>query len=41
MIVDVRTYTLVPRNMARYLALFESHALPVMLRHGLELMAIT
>jgi len=38
MIVDVRTYTLVPRKMARYLELFESHALPVMLRHGLELM---
>ena len=38
MIVDVRTYTLVPRKMAKYLELFEAHALPVMQRHGLELM---
>jgi hypothetical protein len=38
MIVDVRTYTLVPRKMAKYLELFEKHALPVMQRHGLELM---
>ena len=38
MIVDVRTYTMVPRKMARYLELFERHALPVMRRHGLELM---
>ena len=38
MIVDVRTYTLVPRKMAAYLELFENHALPVMQRHGLELM---
>ena len=38
MIVDVRTYTLVPRKMATYLELFEKHALPVMQRHGLELM---
>jgi hypothetical protein len=38
MIVDVRTYTLVPRKMAQYLALFEEHALPVMRRHGLDLM---
>jgi len=37
MIVDVRTYTLVPRKMAKYLELFERHALPVMKRHGLEL----
>jgi NIPSNAP protein len=37
MIVDVRTYTLIPRKMAKYLALFEKHALPVMKRHGLEL----
>jgi len=37
MIVDVRTYTLIPRKMKRYLELFEKHALPVMLRHGLEL----
>jgi hypothetical protein len=37
MIVDVRTYTLIPRKMARYLELFEKHALPVMQRHGLEL----
>ncbi len=38
MIVDVRTYTLVPRKLATYVALFETHALPVMRRHGLELM---
>ncbi len=38
MIVDVRTYTLIPRKMAKYLELFETHALPVMQRHGLELM---
>jgi hypothetical protein len=38
MIVDVRTYTLVPRKLARYVELFETHALPVMQRHGLELM---
>ena len=38
MIADVRTYTLVPRKMARYLELFETHGLPVMRRHGLELM---
>jgi NIPSNAP len=38
MIVDVRTYTLVPRKMLGYLELFERHALPVMTRHGLELM---
>jgi NIPSNAP len=37
MIVDVRTYTLIPRKMAKYLELFEKHALPVMKRHGLEL----
>jgi len=37
MIVDVRTYTLIPRKMPKYLELFEKHALPVMLRHGLEL----
>lgn len=37
MIVDVRTYTLVPRKMPVYLELFESYALPVMQRHGLEL----
>ena len=38
MIVDVRTYTLIPRKTARYLDLFESHALPVMKRHDLDLM---
>lgn len=37
MIVDVRTYTLVPRKLPRYVELFEQHALPVMKRHGLEL----
>jgi hypothetical protein len=38
MIVDIRTYTLIPRKQAKYLELFEKHALPVMQRHGLELM---
>ncbi len=38
MIVDVRTYTLIPRKSAKYIAIFEKHALPVMKRHGLELM---
>ena len=38
MIVDLRTYTLIPRKLASYVALFEQHALPVMQRHGLELM---
>ena len=38
MIVDIRTYTLIPRKTARYLGLFESHALPVMKRHDLDLM---
>jgi hypothetical protein len=37
MIVDVRTYKLIPRKMATYLELFEKHALPVTKRHGLEL----
>jgi NIPSNAP len=39
MIVDVRTYTLIPRKQAKYLELFEKHALPVTKRHGLELMS--
>ncbi|MEC7788428.1 MAG: NIPSNAP family protein [Chloroflexota bacterium] len=30
MIVDVRTYDIVPRQMKTYLALFEEYALPVM-----------
>jgi NIPSNAP len=38
MIVDVRTYTLIPRKLTTYVALFEQHALPVMERHGLELL---
>ena len=38
MIVDVRTYTLVPRKLAKYLDIFEKHGLPVMHRHGLELL---
>lgn len=37
MIVDVRTYTLTPRKTPAYLELFEKHGLPVMRRHGLEL----
>ena len=38
MIVDVRTYTLVPRKLATYLEIFEKHELPVMKRHDIELM---
>ncbi len=38
MIVDVRTYTLVPRKLPGYVELFEQYALPVMTRHGLELL---
>ncbi len=33
MIVDIRTYNIVPRKMAEYLQLFEEHALPVQRRH--------
>lgn len=33
MIVDVRTYNIVPRKMPEYLALFEKYALPVQRRH--------
>ena len=33
MIVDVRTYAIVPRRMKRYLELFEAHALPVLRKH--------
>lgn len=32
-IVDVRTYNIVPRKMPTYLELFENHALPIMRRH--------
>ena len=38
MIVDVRTYTVVPRKLPTYIAHFERLALPVMRRHGFELM---
>lgn len=38
MIVDVRTYTLVTRKTPQYLQVFETYGLPVMKRHGLELM---
>ena len=38
MIVDVRTYTLIPRKLPGYVALFEKLALPVTKRHGLELL---
>lgn len=37
MIVDVRTYTLIPRKTQEYVAIFERMALPVMRRHGLLL----
>ena len=33
MIVDVRTYNIVPRKMAAYLELFEQYALPVQRKH--------
>jgi hypothetical protein len=39
MMVDVRTYTLIPRKLPKYVELFEKHALPVTKRHGLELMS--
>jgi hypothetical protein len=38
MIVNIRTYTLVPRMMPKYLKVFEEVALPMMRRHGIELM---
>lgn len=38
MIVDVRTYTLIPRKLPQYVEIFERHALPVMKRHGLQLL---
>ena len=33
MIVDVRTYDIVPRKMKTYLAIFEEYAMPVLKRH--------
>ena len=33
MIVDIRTYNIVPRKMQTYLALFEEFAMPVQLKH--------
>ena len=33
MIVDVRTYSIVPRKMDRYLELFERYAMPVQRKH--------
>ncbi len=33
MIVDIRTYDIVPRKMKAYLNLFEEYALPVMRRY--------
>lgn len=33
MIVDIRTYNIVPRKMGKYLAIFEEHGLPVQQRH--------
>ncbi len=38
MIVDVRTYTLIPRKTHAYVDLFEKLALPVTKRHGQQLM---
>ncbi|MFM9938018.1 MAG: NIPSNAP family protein [Hyphomicrobiaceae bacterium] len=37
MIVDVRTYTLIPRKTPAYVEMFERLALPVTKRHGLQL----
>lgn len=33
MIVDVRTYNIVPRKMPEYLHLFETYAMPIMRKH--------
>ena len=33
MIVDLRTYTIVPRKMKAYLAAFETYGLPILSRH--------
>lgn len=41
MIVDVRTYTLIPRKTPVYVGLFETLALPVTKRHGFQLMGST
>jgi len=38
MIVDIRAYTLVARKLPAYVALFEELAMPVITRHGLDLM---
>ncbi len=38
MIVDVRCYTIVPRKMKQYLAIFEEYGLPVQKRAGLNLL---
>jgi hypothetical protein len=38
MIVNHRTYTIVPRRMGAYLKLVEELALPIMRRHGFDLM---
>ncbi len=37
MIVNVRTYTLVPRMLPKYLKAFEELAMPVVQRHGFDL----
>jgi hypothetical protein len=37
-IVNIRTYTLVPRNLPKYLKLFEEIALPACQKHGFDLM---
>ena len=38
MIDNHRTYTITPRKMKPYLALVESLAVPIMLKHGFELL---
>ena len=38
MIVNVRTYTMVPRKLNGYVELFEKLGLPVMKKHGFELL---
>lgn len=38
MIVDVRTYTLIPRKTPAYLAAFETYGLPIMHKYGIQLL---
>lgn len=38
MIINHRTYTIVPRKMGAYLDLVEKYGMPVMLKHGFQLL---